>query len=85
MVGRAAGQRQRQGGGSNGSTAKVLAELDRRQQHSSGKKVAGRRWQRSRIRAVLRKAARWQWWQSGSESIRKHETGGGIEAAKWLC
>jgi hypothetical protein len=47
--------------------------------------VAGWRRQRSCIRAVLKKAARWQRRQSGSGGVRKGKTGGGIVAANGLC
>ncbi len=63
----------------------VSAEQNRRRQHSSCKKVVGQRRQRSRIRVVLKKAAQWQRWQSGSGGIRKRETGGGIVVANGLC
>jgi hypothetical protein len=61
------------------------AEQDRRRQHSGSKRAAGRWRQRSRITAVLKKAARWQGRQSGSRGVRKRETGGGIAAANGLC
>jgi hypothetical protein len=85
MAGRAAGQRRRQGGGGNGSMAMALAEQDRQRQHSGGKRGAGQRRQRSCIRAVLKKAARWHRGQRGGGGIRKSKTGGGIAAANGLC
>jgi hypothetical protein len=84
-VGRAAGQRRRQGGGGDGSTATALAEQDRQRQHSGGKRAAGQRRQRIHIRAVLKKAERWQRRQSGGEGVRKRKTGGGIVAVNGLC
>ncbi len=84
-AGRVAGQWRRQGGGGDGSMATALAEQDRRQLHSGGKRTAGRRQQRSRIRAVLKKAAQWQRLQSGGRGVRKPKTGGGIAAASGLC
>ncbi len=33
----------------------------------------------------MKKAARWQGWQSGSGGVRKRKTGGGITAANGLC
>jgi hypothetical protein len=84
-VGRAAGQQRGQCIGNDGSTATALAEQDRQRQHSGGERVAGWRQQRSRITAVLKKAAQWQRQQSGSGGIRKREIGGGIAAANGLC
>jgi hypothetical protein len=84
-VGRAAGPRRWQGRDGNGITATASAEQDRQRQHSGGKRTAGRGRQRSRIRAVLKKVARWQRQQSGSGGVRKCKTGGGIAAANGLC
>jgi hypothetical protein len=58
---------------------------DRQQQHSGGKRAAERWQQCSRIRAVLKKAAWWQWRHCIGGGIRKCKTSGGIAVANGLC